>query len=155
MRVFAIVVAILFAGFAVPAAAMAQDDRPEQPPAIPDPNFAGTFNGERVRRSAAAEEEVRLRRRRPVEKESYEPEGWGATTGYERYPGSCVRMRFAYGPLLVKPGQNDVLIGPVTIEKPRPGRLHHPLQAEPDARSTAACPPVAARCTCTTAPGSR
>src|SRR5688500_4713665 len=27
-------------------------------------------------------------------------------------------MRFSYGPIAVKPGQNDVLIGPVTIEKP-------------------------------------
>ena len=27
-------------------------------------------------------------------------------------------MKFSYGPIAVKPGQNDVLIGPVTIEKP-------------------------------------
>ena len=27
-------------------------------------------------------------------------------------------MRFSYGPIAVKPGQNDVLINPVTIEKP-------------------------------------
>ena len=47
----------------------------------------------------------------------YEEEGWGAPD-YERYPGACRRMRFSYGPIPVKPGQNDVLIGPVTIEKP-------------------------------------
>ena len=33
-------------------------------------------------------------------------------------PGACERLRFAYGPIVVKPGQNDVLVEPVTIEKP-------------------------------------
>src|SRR5207247_8924619 len=54
----------------------------------------------------------------PSEKASYEQEGWGANTDYTRYPGNCRRMHFAYGPIVVKPGQNDVLINPVTIEKP-------------------------------------
>ena len=31
---------------------------------------------------------------------------------------ACKRINFSYGPITVKPGQNDVLIGPVTIEKP-------------------------------------
>ncbi|MGH2760119.1 MAG: hypothetical protein ACRDKJ_11235 [Actinomycetota bacterium] len=31
---------------------------------------------------------------------------------------ACKRIRFSYGPVIVRPGQNDVLIGPVTIEKP-------------------------------------
>jgi hypothetical protein len=47
----------------------------------------------------------------------YELEGWQAPN-YERYPGACERLRFAYGPIVVKPGQNDVLVEPVTIEKP-------------------------------------
>ena len=53
----------------------------------------------------------------PHEKKMYELEGWEAPS-YERYPGRCQRMRFAYGPIHVKPGQNDVLIEPVKIEKP-------------------------------------
>jgi hypothetical protein len=53
----------------------------------------------------------------PYERRMYEIEGWSGPT-YERYPGACKRMRFSYGPIAVKPGQNDVLIGPVTIEKP-------------------------------------
>ena len=51
------------------------------------------------------------------EQEMYELEGWKAPN-YERYPGACQRMKFTYGPIAVKPGQNDVLLGPVTIEKP-------------------------------------
>jgi plastocyanin len=35
-----------------------------------------------------------------------------------RYPGDCQRLQFAYGPLTVKPGQNDVLLSPVSIDKP-------------------------------------
>jgi hypothetical protein len=50
--------------------------------------------------------------------------GWADRDGwqgpeYERYPGACQRLRFTYGPIVVKPGQNDVLITPVTIEQPR------------------------------------
>jgi hypothetical protein len=45
-----------------------------------------------------------------------------ATNAYEQhlwkaYP-DCVRLRFAFGPILAKPGQNDALIEPITIEKP-------------------------------------
>lgn len=58
-----------------------------------------------------------LDRNDPYEKKFYEGEGWGAPN-YERYPGNCQRLRFSYGPIAVKPGQNDVLVGPVTIEKP-------------------------------------
>src|SRR4051812_42443158 len=47
----------------------------------------------------------------------YELEGWKGPD-YTRYAGACQRLRFSYGPLAVKPGQNDVLVGPVTIEKP-------------------------------------
>lgn len=34
------------------------------------------------------------------------------------YGDKCERLKFAFGPIHVKPGQNDVLIEPVTIEKP-------------------------------------
>jgi hypothetical protein len=51
------------------------------------------------------------------ERRFYEAEGWKGPD-YVRYPGNCQRMRFSYGPIAVKPGQNDVLINPVTIEKP-------------------------------------
>ncbi|MEA2386691.1 MAG: hypothetical protein QOJ22_865 [Thermoleophilaceae bacterium] len=51
------------------------------------------------------------------ERDFYMAEGWKGPD-YVRYPGACQRMRFSYGPILVKPGQNDVLINPVTIEKP-------------------------------------
>jgi hypothetical protein len=53
----------------------------------------------------------------PYEKTFYKTEGW-KKPDYVRYPGACQRMRFSFGPILVKPGQNDVLINPVTIEKP-------------------------------------
>jgi hypothetical protein len=118
VRVFAIVATIFVAVFAVPAGAMAQDVRPEQPPATPDPNFAGTFNGEQFDGQPALKKKCVYDANDAIEKQNYETEGWDASTNYERYPGSCVRMRFTYGPLIVKPGQMDVLIGPITIEKP-------------------------------------
>src|SRR4029077_6619048 len=37
---------------------------------------------------------------------------------YQRYPGACQRLHFAIGPIAVKPGQNDVLLQPLTYEKP-------------------------------------
>ena len=105
VRACALVAAFAIAGLVLPASAGAQN---EQPPATPDPNFAATvipkpckFEGNDL-----------------VERKAYEIEGWDPANDYERYPGSCQRMRFAYGPLVVKPGQNDVLLGPVTIEKP-------------------------------------
>jgi plastocyanin len=54
----------------------------------------------------------------PYEAEMARREGWDPETGYVRYPGACQRMRFAFGPIPVKPGQNDVLIEPVHIDKP-------------------------------------
>jgi hypothetical protein len=53
----------------------------------------------------------------PWEKRYYRIEGWKAPD-YERYPGACERLRFSYGPIVIKPGQNDVLVEPVRIEKP-------------------------------------
>jgi plastocyanin len=51
------------------------------------------------------------------ERRFYKVEGW-KPPDYERYPGHCRRLRFSYGPIAVKPGQNDVLVEPVKIEKP-------------------------------------
>ena len=79
----------------------------QRPEPTPEPNFAVNV----LPRPCAYEGHDKFERR------LYESEGWKAPD-YERYPGACQRMRFAYGPIHVKPGQNDVLIEPVTIEKP-------------------------------------
>src|SRR4051794_10413542 len=90
-------------GFAVlPIAAKAQ-----RPAPTPEPNFAVNV----APRPCAYEGGDAW------EKKLYQIEGWQGPD-YERYPGACQRMRFAYGPIAVKPGQNDVLVQPVTIEKP-------------------------------------
>ncbi|MDQ3964729.1 MAG: hypothetical protein M3277_12595 [Actinomycetota bacterium] len=47
----------------------------------------------------------------------YEKAGWHKTASAQAGK-KCERIRFSYGPITVKPGQNDVLLGPVTIEKP-------------------------------------
>ncbi|MDQ1438792.1 MAG: hypothetical protein QOK43_2421 [Acidimicrobiaceae bacterium] len=52
------------------------------------------------------------------EEAQYGGEGWKATDGFTRYGSDCQRLHFAFGPINVKPGQNDVLLQPVTIEKP-------------------------------------
>jgi hypothetical protein len=54
----------------------------------------------------------------PYEKRIYQLERWKAPD-YERYPGACERLRFAYGPILVEPGKNNVLVEPITIQSPR------------------------------------
>ena len=74
----------------------------------PEPNFAADL---------AAPRPCAYDTKDPYEKAIYATEGWPAPD-YVRYPGACERLRFAYGPLLIKPGQNDVLVTPVTIEKP-------------------------------------
>jgi len=93
-------------------------------PPHPDPNFApcpgtGTpADSECPPAGGVTESPCKLEGQDPYEKKLYEMEGFGANTNYTRYPGNCRRIHFAYGPILVKPGQNDVLIEPVTIEKP-------------------------------------
>ena len=74
----------------------------------PEPNFAAQLTTPRP---------CALDSRDPYEKRFYKFEGWKGPN-YVRYPGACERLKFAYGPLLIKPGQNDVLVTPVTIEKP-------------------------------------
>ena len=69
----------------------------------------------------------------PFEKRFYQIEGWKGPD-YERYPGACQRMRFSFGPIVVKPGQNDVLVEPVTIEKPMRDGYITRFRAQPRAR---------------------
>lgn len=52
------------------------------------------------------------------EKRVYKVEGWKGPD-FERYPGACERLRFAYGPIVVEPGKNNVLVEPITIQSPR------------------------------------
>jgi hypothetical protein len=98
-RVRSLLVAALLAATAVPVAVAA--------PPLPEPNFATTVlprpcipEPGNVHEAAWADRE-----------------GWDGPE-YERYPGACQRLRFVYGPITVRPGQNDVLIEPVKIEKP-------------------------------------
>jgi hypothetical protein len=97
--VLATVALVLLVGLAIPAQA--------EPP-LPEPNFAGTI---------APPEPCAPQPGNPYEERFYRNEGWKGPE-YVRYPGACQRLRFAYGPIHVKPGQNDVLIEPVTIQKP-------------------------------------
>jgi hypothetical protein len=78
-----------------------------RPEPTPEPNFAVNL----LPRPCAYEGGDKYERR------SYQREGWRGPD-YVRYPGACQRLRFSYGPIHVKPGQNDVLIEPVKIEKP-------------------------------------
>jgi hypothetical protein len=89
-----------------PGAAIGTETSADNPP-LPDPNFAGTV----LPRPCAYEGND------PYERRFYKREGWKGPD-FVRYPGACQRLRFVYGPIVVKPGQNDVLVGPVTIEKP-------------------------------------
>ena len=88
-----------------PSSAFAQ--RTDRVP-TPELNFAGV---EQLAKPCAYEGND------PFERQFYKAEGWKGPD-YVRYPGACQRMRFSYGPIVVKPGQNDVLINPVTVEKP-------------------------------------
>jgi plastocyanin len=74
------------------------------------------------------------------ERDFYEREGWPGPD-HERYPGACQRLRFSYGPITVKPGQNDVLLEPVKIEKPlREGYI---TRFKPDlVRADGTVPPI-------------
>lgn len=42
----------------------------------------------------------------------------GPNYGVNAYGSDCRRLRFLYGPITVKPGQNDALLEPVVIDKP-------------------------------------
>lgn len=70
------------------------------PAQVPDPGFIEQVPGSKCRPETA-----------------YERPGWHKTASAQAGK-KCKRIHFSYGPITVKPGQNDVLIGPVTIEKP-------------------------------------
>src|SRR3954451_23491455 len=76
-------------------------------PPTPDPNFAFDL----APRNCLPEQN------NPYEAAQYDREGWRGPE-YERYPGHCRRLKFAFGPLTIKPGQNDVLLQRLTVEKP-------------------------------------
>jgi hypothetical protein len=97
--------AVLMLALLAPQVAHAQ--RTDRPP-TPELNFLGVNPDPRP---CAYEGDD------PREREFYKAEGWKGPD-YVRYPGACQRLRFSYGPIAVKPGQNDVLVSPVTIEKP-------------------------------------
>jgi hypothetical protein len=86
---------------------MAIGAQADQPPPRPEPGAAVDL----LPRPCALEGNDRY------ERQFYKAEGWKGPD-YERYPGDCTRLRFSYGPIHVKPGQNDVLVEPVKIEKP-------------------------------------
>lgn len=72
------------------------------------------------------------------QKRYYQVEGWKGPD-FERYPGDCERLTFAH-PVVVKPGQNDVMVEPVTIGKPyRDGYM---TRFRPDLVSAEEIPPV-------------
>src|SRR2546421_257376 len=96
---------IVVAAFAAVVAATTGLARGQAP--LPEPNFAKTL----VPEPCAAESG------NSYERAIFASEGW-AGPDYVRYPVACQRLHFAFGPLTVKPGQNDVLIEPITIEKP-------------------------------------
>jgi hypothetical protein len=48
----------------------------------------------------------------------YEAAQYGKEIGDLIYDEGCRRIRFAFGPIVVKPGENDALLQPLTIEKP-------------------------------------
>jgi hypothetical protein len=82
------------------APALGQEEEPEPP--LPAPGFMQQGPGE------------------PCTVENpYEAKLYDMKVGDVRYGDKCKRVRFAFGPLLVKPGENDALLQPITIEKPR------------------------------------
>jgi plastocyanin len=89
---------MILATATVPALAQAPPGPPNPPP--PDPAFLQEVPG------AKCEPES-----------SYERQGWKKSASFQA-GDACRRIRFSFGPITVKPGQNDVLLGPVTIEKP-------------------------------------
>jgi plastocyanin len=91
-------------------------------PPYPDPNFAHTIIPRPCNVSDAPDGSGTIN---TYEQKQFADEGWAPVddradhaTDYIRYGAACQRLQFRFGPIHVKPGQNDVLIQPVTIEKP-------------------------------------
>jgi plastocyanin len=98
-RVLVLVTAVVMAlASAGGAAAFAAE---EGGPPHPDPAFLGQVPGQPC----------------TVDNE-YEAHQYGMSIGDVRHPGKCERIKFTFGPIVVKPGENDAIIQPVTIEKP-------------------------------------
>ena len=91
--VVALLVVVVLAALAAPSVAQVS-------PPPPDPAFIEQVPGSKCEPESA-----------------YEQIGWKKGASYQA-GDKCKRIKFSYGPIPVKPGQNDVLIGPVTIEKP-------------------------------------
>jgi plastocyanin len=91
-RCAAILVLTIVATGLAPAAA--------QVPPVPDPGFIEQVPGGPCTPETA-----------------YEKQGWDKSASAQAGK-ACKRIHFTFGPITVKPGQNDVLLGPVTIEKP-------------------------------------
>jgi hypothetical protein len=93
---FPALLAVLFAA----APAIGQESEPEPP--RPAPGFMQQGPGE------------------PCTVENkYEAALYEMKVGEVRYGDVCKRIKFAVGPIVVKPGENDALIQPISIEKPR------------------------------------
>ena len=89
------VIAAMSAMAAVPATGAAEEGTPPHP----DPAFIEQVPGGKCTPET------------PYEKHLYGKKS--------PYGDKCKRIRFAYGPIHVKPGQNDVALEPVDIEQPR------------------------------------
>jgi plastocyanin len=79
---------------------------------VPEKNFLGT---------SVLPEGCTSEAGNPYETKQYLDEGWAPNTDgtVTRYATSaCQRLHFSFGPIKVAPGQNDVLINPITVEKP-------------------------------------
>lgn len=92
-----LIVAIAAAAGALPAAGALGPDPGHVP--VPDPAFLEPVDGLAC-----------------TPDNPYEQADWGETVGPVQ--DVCERLRFVHGPITVKPGQNDALLVPVTIEKP-------------------------------------
>ena len=89
----------LAVALAVPLHAAADEEHGDEGPVLPDPAFLGPVEGE------------------PCTPETpYEQALYGTEP---RYGDACKRIRFAFGPIVVKPGQNEAVLEPVDIEQPR------------------------------------
>src|SRR5688500_13018657 len=89
----ATIVSVFVLGLAVPSGAQVG-------PPPPDPAFIKEVPGSKCEPESA-----------------YEAAGWKASASHQAGE-KCKRIHFSFGPITVRPGQNDVLLGPVTIEKP-------------------------------------
>jgi plastocyanin len=99
-------VLVFFALFVLSSGSLPAVASPDAPP-VPEINFLTPINAGPCTPTPG----------NPYEAAQYKLEGWPGPD-YVRYPGACKRLKFVFGPIHIKPGQNDVLIEPVTIQKP-------------------------------------